>query len=170
LSVLIEDYFNAFELIYPYYRLKEEGYETILVGPTERVYHSENGLDMKAEKSIDDINFDEFEGVVIPGGYGPDRLRRNEKVLNFVKKMFDSNKLVAAICHGPWVLISAKITNGLTLTCVPSIKDDVKNSGAKYVDESVVVDGNLVTSRGPADLPDFMREVVKFLKGEGNIL
>jgi len=68
------------------------------------------------------------------------------------------------------VLISAKITNGLTLTCVPSIKDDVKNSGAKYVDESVVVDGNLVTSRGPADLPDFMREVVKFLKGEGNIL
>jgi protease I len=91
-------------------------------------------------------------------------LRRNEKVLAFVRRMFESNKLVGAICHAGWVLISAKIVNGVTMTCFYSIKDDVKNAGAKYVDESVVVDNNLITSRQPSDLPDFMREIIKFLK------
>jgi len=164
IAVLIEDNFNEFELIYPYYRLKEEGFQSVLVGPQLKTYHSKAGLEMKAEASIDEINFDEFDGVIVPGGYAPDLLRRNEKVLAFVRRMFESNKLVGAICHAGWVLISAKIVNGVTMTCFYSIKDDVKNAGAKYVDESVVVDNNLITSRQPSDLPDFMREIIKFLK------
>jgi len=164
IAVLIEDNFNEFELIYPYYRLKEEGFQSVLVGPQVKTYRSKVGLEMKAEASIDEINFEEFDGVIVPGGYAPDLLRRNEKVLAFVRRMFESNKLVGAICHAGWVLISAKIVNGITMTCFYSIKDDVKNAGAKYVDESVVVDNNLITSRQPSDLPDFMREIIKFLK------
>jgi protease I len=163
IAVLIEDNFNEFEVIYPYYRLKEAGFESILVGPENKVYHSKVGLQMKAEKSVNEINFDEFNGVVVPGGYAPDLLRRNEKILTFVRKMFDSSKLVGAICHAGWVLISAKIVNGLMLTGFSAIKDDLKNAGAKYIDNEVVVDGNVITSRMPSDLPAFMREIIKFL-------
>jgi protease I len=163
IAVLIEDSFNEFELIYPYYRLKEAGYDSVLVGPEKKAYRSKVGLVIESEASISEINFDEFSGVVIPGGYAPDRLRRNQKVLDFVRDMFNKENLVAAICHGGWVLISAEVVNGVTLTGFYSIKDDLKNAGAKYIDEEVVVDGNLITSRGPKDLPAFMREIIKFL-------
>ncbi len=163
IAVLIEDSFNEFELIYPYYRLKEAGYDSVLVGPEKKAYRSKVGLVIESEASISEINFDEFSGVVIPGGYAPDRLRRNQKVLDFVRDMFNKENLVAAICHGGWVLISAEVVNGVTLTGFYSIKDDLKNAGAKYIDEEVVVDGNLITSRGPKDLPVFMREIIKFL-------
>lgn len=166
IAVLIEDNFNEYEAIYPYYRLKEAGFESVLVGPEAKIYHSKIGLTMKAEKSIEEINFEEFDGVVIPGGYAPDLMRRNEKILAFVKKLFDSNKLVGAICHAGWVLISAKVVNGVMLTGFSAIKDDLKNAGAKYIDEEVVVDNNLITSRMPSDLPAFMREIVKFLSKE----
>ncbi len=163
IAVLIEDSFNEFELIYPYYRLKEAGYDSVLVGPEKKAYRSKAGLVIESEASISEIDFDEFSGVVIPGGYAPDRLRRNQKVLDFVRDMFNKENLVAAICHGGWVLISAEVVNGVTLTGFYSIKDDLKNAGAKYIDEEVVVDGNLITSRGPKDLPAFMREIIKFL-------
>lgn len=163
IAVLIEDNFNESELIYPYYRLKEAGFNAVLVGPEKKAYHSKVGLVLDAEMSINEVHPENFSGVVIPGGYAPDRLRRNLKILQFVKEMFDEEKLVAAICHAGWVLISARIVNGVTLTGVSAIKDDLKNAGAKYVDEEVVVDGNLITSRTPSDLPAFMREVVKFL-------
>ncbi len=165
IAVLLEDNFNEFELIYPYYRLKEAGFNSVLVSPEEKVYHSKSGLLLSAELGIDDINEEEFDGVVVSGGYAPDMLRRNQNILNFVKRMFDKEKLVAAICHGGWVLISAHIVNGVTLTGSYAIKDDLKNAGAKYVDEEVVVDENLITSRSPSDLPAFAREIVKFLKG-----
>ena len=163
IAVLIEDNSNEFELIYSYYRLKEAGFNAVLVGPEKKAYHSKIGLVLDAEMPIDEVHPENFSGVVIPGGYAPDRLRRNLKILQFVKKMFDEEKLVAAICHAGWVLISAHIVNGVTLTGVSAIKDDLKNAGAKYVNEEVVVDGNLITSRTPSDLPAFMREVVKFL-------
>jgi protease I len=163
IAVLIEDYFDEFELIYPYYRLKEAGFESILIGPENRTYHSKFGLEIKAEKSINDINFNEFDGVVIPGGYAPDRLRRHEKIIEFVKNMFDKSNLVAAICHAGWVLASAKVLNGLTVTGFYGIKDDLKNAGAKYEDREVVVDGNVITSRSPSDLPAFLKEIIKFL-------
>ncbi len=166
IAVLLEDYFNEFEVIYPYYRLKEAGFDSVLVAPEKKAYHSKAGLVIASEMSIDEVNSEEFYGVVIPGGYAPDRLRRSEKILKFVKTMFDQEKLVASICHGGWVLISAHIVNGVTLTSFYAIKDDLKNAGAKYVDEEVVVDGNLITSRSPEDLPAFMREAIKFLNGK----
>ncbi len=162
-AVLIEDNFNEFELIYPYYRLKEAGYDSVLVGPDKKAYHSKAGLVMESEVAISEISFDEFYGVIIPGGYAPDRLRRNQRILDFVRDMFNKENLVASICHGGWVLISAKVVNGVSLTGFYSIKDDLKNAGAKYEDEEVVIDGNLITSRGPKDLPAFMREIIKFL-------
>ncbi len=162
-AVLIEDNFNEFELIYPYYRLKEAGYDSVLIGPEKRAYHSKAGLVMESEAAISEISFDEFYGVIIPGGYAPDRLRRNQRILDFVRDMFNKENLVASICHGGWVLISAKVVNGVSLTGFYSIKDDLKNAGAKYEDEEVVIDGNLITSRGPKDLPAFMREIIKFL-------
>ncbi len=162
-AVLIEDYFNEFEVIYPYYRLKEAGFDSILVAPEKKSYHSKAGLVIASKISIDEVKSEEFYGVVIPGGYAPDRLRRNEKILKFVKTMFDQEKLVAAICHAGWVLISAHIVNGVTLTGFYATKDDLKNAGARYVDEEVVVDENLITSRSPEDLPAFMREAIKFL-------
>ncbi len=164
IAVLIEDNFNEFELIYPYYRLKEAGFKSVLVGTEKKSYHSKSGLILSSEIGIKDTKTEEFDGVVIPGGYAPDMLRRNQNILNFVKKMFDEEKLVATICHGGWVSISAHIVNGVTLTGSYAIKDDLKNAGAKYVDEEVVVDENLITSRSPSDLPAFMREVLKFLK------
>lgn len=163
IAVLIEDNFNEYEVIYPYYRLKEAGFESTLVGTEAKVFHSKVGFSMKAEKGIEEISFDEFDGVIIPGGYAPDILRRNAKILSFVRKMFESNKLVAAICHAGWVLISAKVVNGLMLTGFSAIKDDLVNAGGKYIDKEVVVDNNLITSRMPADLPAFMREVINFL-------
>jgi len=163
IAVLIEDNFNEYEVIYPYYRLKEAGFESVLVGPEAKIYHSKIGFQIKSEKSIDEINLDEFDGVVIPGGYAPDLMRRNDKILSFVRKMFESDKLVGAICHAGWVLISAKIVNGVMLTGFSAIKDDLKNAGAKYIDAEVVVDNNLITSRMPSDLPAFMREIVNFL-------
>ncbi len=166
IAVLIEDNFNEFELIYPYYRLKEAGFDSVLVGTDKKAYHSKAGLVVQSEVSISDVGFNEFAGVVIPGGYAPDRLRRNQRILDFVRDMFNKENLVAAICHGGWVLISARVVNGVTLTGFYSIKDDLKNAGAKFVDEEVVVDGNLITSRGPSDLPAFMREIIKFLNKE----
>ncbi len=166
IAVLIEDNFNESELIYPYYRLKEAGFESLLVGPEKKAYRSKAGLTLKADAGIEEINFEEFSGVIIPGGYAPDRLRRNDRILEFVRDMFNKENLVAAICHGGWVLISARVVNGITLTGFHSIKDDLKNAGAKYVDEEVVVDGNLITSRGPSDLPAFMKEILKFLQKE----
>ena len=163
IAVLIEDNFNEFELIYPYYRLKEAGLQSFLVGPELKTYHSKSGMLISSELSINNVNPEDFSGVIIPGGYAPDILRRNEKILDFVKRMFDEEKLVAAICHGGWVLISAHVVNGTTLTGSHAIKDDLKNAGAKYEDEEVVVDENLITSRSPSDLPAFMKEIIKFL-------
>ncbi len=163
IAVLIDDYFNELELIYPYFRLKEAGFDSVLLGVNKKLYHSKWGYVMESEASIFDINFDEFSGVIVPGGYAPDRLRRNQRMLDFVRDMFNKENLVAAICHGAWVLISARVVNGVTLTGFYSIKDDLKNAGANYVNEEVVVDGNLITSRSPEDLPAFMREIVRFL-------
>jgi protease I len=163
IAVLIEDNFNESELIYPYYRLKEAGFQSLLVGPELKTYHSKSGMLISSELSINNVNPEDFSGVIIPGGYAPDMLRRNEKILDFVKRMFDKEKLVAAICHGGWVLISAHVVNGTTLTGYYAIKDDLKNAGAKYEDEEVVVDENLITSRSPSDLPAFMKEIIKFL-------
>ncbi len=164
-AVLVEDHYQVLEVWYPYLRLREEGIETVFVGPERaKEYKSKEGYPAGVEMQIKDAKASQFDAVIIPGGYAPDLLRRDEKINKFVKAMFDEGKLVAAICHAGWVLVSAGVLKGKTATCFYAIKDDVINAGAKYVDKEVVVDGNLITSRNPYDLPAFCREIIKFLK------
>ena len=162
--ILVEDLYQELELWYPYYRLREQGAKTVLAGPERKEYKSKHGYPAQAELSIKDLNPKDFDCVVIPGGYAPDKLRRYAEVNNFVKEMFGKGKVVAAICHGLWVPASAGILSGKKCTCFFSIKDDVTNAGAKYIDAEVVVDNNLISSRKPDDLPAFCREIIKALE------
>lgn len=165
IAVLVDDLFHILETWVPYYRLKEEGFEVLLIGGTKGPFLCKEGkYSITPDFSIKEVKAEEFDGVVVPGGFAPDKLRRYDEVKKFVKTLFEQNKLVAAICHGPWVLVSAKILNGKKVTGTVAIKDDVENAGATFVDKEVVIDGNIITSRVPADLPAFCREIVNFLK------
>lgn len=164
-AVLIENLFDERELIYPYYRLLEEGYEVHLIG-TERdtIYASKSGLKEKSTHSSREVSAEDYEGVVIPGGFSPDYMRKSPDTVKFVRELDKANKLVAAICHGPWMMASACDLKGKKVTSVISIKDDLVNAGAQYLDEEVVVDGNLVTSRTPKDLAAFSKAIIEKLK------
>lgn len=165
IAILVEDDYEDVELWYPYYRLIEAGFAPQLIGPGERMeFRSKHGYPAHADVSAERARCKDYSGVVIPGGYAPDKLRRNTHINEFVKEFDEQGKLVAAICHAPSVLVSANILKGRKCTCYTSIKDDVMNAGARYIDEEVVVDENLVTSRRPADLPAFMRAVLKCLE------
>ncbi len=161
--VLAEDMYEDPELWYPYYRLLEEGAEVILVGPEAKTYESKHGYPVRAEKAAAQVRVEDVDGVVVPGGFAPDRLRRYPEVLNLVRGVFEKGGVVAMICHAAWVPISAGIVKGKRATCVSAIKDDLVNAGATYVDEAVVVDGGLISSRTPADLPAFMPAVIAAL-------
>lgn len=166
IAILIADLFEESELIYPYYRLKEEGYEVDLVGAeADKVYKGKTGsYPMKSTHSSKDIKSSDYEGVVIPGGYSPDNMRRSSETLEFVESLDKEGKLIAAICHGPWILASCCDLNGRNITSFPSIKDDLVNAGGNYVDEEVVIDKNFITSRKPDDLPAFLKAIIKYLK------
>ena len=163
-AVLVEDHYQVLEVWYPYLRLREAGIESVLVGTGKKQYLSKDGYPAEQELSIKDVKAAEFDGVIIPGGYAPDILRRHREVNEFVRAMDKQKKLVAAICHAGWVLASADVLRGRKATCFSAIKDDVINAGADYLDKEVVVDANLVTSRNPFDLPAFCREIINFLK------
>jgi len=164
IAVLVEDIYQVLEVWYPILRLKEEGFEVLSVGTgSKNTYKSKEGYEIAVDTSIDKIKEDDFAAVVIPGGYAPDILRRFPKVVNFVKAMFKANKVVAAICHGGWVLASADILKGRKVTGFFAIKDDLIHAGAEYLDQEVVVDKNLITSRKPEDLPAFLRQIIKAL-------
>jgi protease I len=164
-AVLVEDDYEDMELWYPYYRLHEAGLSPELVGPGGKTeYRSKHGYPVHIDIEIEKASPAAYIGVVVPGGFAPDRLRRNVAVNEFVRQIFKEGKLVAAICHGPSVLISANILRDKKCTCFVAIKDDVMNAGARYMDEEVVIDKNLVTSRRPADLPAFMRAVLACLE------
>jgi protease I len=159
-----EDMYNEFELWYPYYRLLEAGAEVTLVGSGRTdTFKSKSGLPVTVDTSADKVSADDFDGMVIPGGYAPDHMRRYPAMVDLVKNIFNQGKPVAAICHAGWMLCSADVVKGKTLTSFFAIKDDLINAGADWVDKDVVVDGNLITSRTPDDLPVFMRAVVKAL-------
>jgi protease I len=162
-AILVENLYEDQELWYPYYRLKEAGYEVKLIGPEKKTYYSKYQYPAEVDFAIDEVKADDFAGVVIPGGYAPDHLRRHSKIINFVRKIFEKGGLVAAICHAAWVLISAGVLNEKDATCFFSIKDDLINAGANYLDQEVVVDHHLVTSRMPKDLPAFLPAIVKVL-------
>jgi len=163
-AVLVEDNYQVLEAWYPYLRLREETVETVFVGTGKKHYRSKEGYPLEEEMCIKEIKAADFDGVVVPGGYAPDILRRHKEVNEFVLQMYKKDKLVAAICHGGWVLISAGILQGKKVTCFDAIKDDMMNAGAKYRDEEVITDGNIITSRNPYDLPAFCTQIIKFLE------
>ena len=162
--ILVETFYNEFEFWYPYYRLKEAGAEVIVVGSgSATTYTSKAGLPVKVDTSADKVAATAYDGVVIPGGYAPDHMRRYPAMVSLVKGFAEAGKLVAAICHAGWMLVSADIIRGRTVTSYFSIKDDLVNAGGNWVDKEVVVDGHLVTSRTPDDLPAFMRAIIGVL-------
>jgi protease I len=163
--MFVEDLYEDLELWYPKLRLEEEALEVTVAGPESgKIYKGKNGYPYRADTSISNINGSDYIALVIPGGFAPDRLRRIPKVLELTRHFMDSNKLVAHICHAGWIPISADIVRGFRCTSTPGIKDDLVNAGATWIDESVVVDRNMISSRRPADLPQFCKEIITFLR------
>ncbi len=163
--ILVEDLYEDLEGWYPKLRLLEAGAEVVVAGPEKKTYRGKNGnYPMPADCRVDEVNWKEFDAVIIPGGYAPDRLRCYDSVLKVVRAMGEAGRVIAPICHGAWVPISAGVVKGKRMTCYHTIKDDVINAGAVYEDKSVVVDGNMISSRFPADLPDFLKAIISKLK------
>jgi len=163
--VLVEQQYQEMEVWYPVYRLREAGSKVTLVGPEAgKSYPSKLGYPCKSEKAAGDVSAGDFDVLVIPGGFAPDYLRRDGAILKLVSVMAEQDKVVAAICHGPWVLCSTQALKGRKATCFFAIKDDVINAGASYVDAEVVRDGNLITSRKPDDLPAFLQAILQAAK------
>ncbi len=163
--ILIEDGFRDEELIYPYYRFIEAGYEVKMVGPEAgREYKGKFGLPIKSDISPTQVDLEEVAGIIIPGGFAPDKMRLDRAMVDLVKKAFDACKVIAAICHGGWMLVEADICKGKDVTGYIAIATDLANAGGNYMDKEVVVDGNLVTSRIPGDLPAFCRSTLELIK------
>jgi len=156
--------YEDLELWYPKIRLEEEGVRTVVAGIGEKTYQGKRGYPVTVDTQIDQIDASEFDGLVIPGGFAPDQLRRFDKVLQVTREIYQAGKPVAFICHAGWVPISAKILKGKHATSVRAIKDDMENAGVIWEDSAVVVDGNLISSRTPADLPDFARALIRALE------
>lgn len=169
IAVLVDNLYQEMEVWYPYFRLQEAGAEVVMVGAKAgEKYTSKLGYPATAAKSYDEVSAADFDGVVVPGGFAPDHIRRHAKANQFVRDTDAQGKLVASICHGLWVACSAGILRGRRSTCFFAIKDDVINAGAQYEDAEVVVDGNLVSSRKPEDLPAFCREAIKVVAAQGS--
>ena len=163
-AVLVEDLYENLELWYPVLRLREEGAQVFVVGPKAgETYKSKEGYPAKADKSAEEISADEIDAVIVPGGYAPDRMRRHEAMVKLVREAAQKGKIVAAICHGGWMLAEADVVRGRTVTSFFAIKTDLINAGANWVDKEVVRDGNIITSRVPSDLPAFMRAIIEAL-------
>src|SRR6476469_1994639 len=164
-AVLVENMYQELEVWYPVYRLREAGCKVTLVAPEAgQTYPSKLGYPAKSDKAARDVSADDFDLLVIPGGFAPDYVRRSEAMVRLVSAMAEQGKVVAAICHGPWVLCSTQALKGRRATCFFAIKDDVMNAGANYVDAEVVRDGNLITRRKPDDLPAFMQTIIQAVR------
>ncbi len=156
--------FEDKELYYPYYRFQEAGYQVVVVGPkAKEVYNGEHGLTITSDVAPEEVNLDEYAAIIIPGGRMPDRLRMDPKIVQLIKDAVQKRKPIAAICHAAQLLIEADVVKGKRMTCYKSVSTDLKNAGGLYQDSPVVVDDIFVTSRFPADLPDFCREALKLL-------
>jgi len=163
-AILAENMYQEMELWVPYYRLKEEGADVHVVGAGgAKSYASKHGYPVSVDVQAEQVNAVEYDAVIIPGGFAPDLMRRSSAMVKLVREAFDNGRVVAAICHAGWMPASAGILKGKRATSFFSIRDDVANAGATWVDQEVVVDGNLITSRKPDDLPAFCREIVKAL-------
>ena len=164
IAILAENMYQEMELWVPYYRLKEEGAEVKVVGAGgAKAFTSKHGYPVTVDVQADQVRAVEFDAVIVPGGYAPDMMRRHPAMVALVREAAQQGKVVAAICHAGWMLVSAGILRGRTATSFFSIKDDLVAAGANWVDQEVVVDGNLITSRRPDDLPAFCRAIVAAL-------
>ncbi|MCL5292777.1 MAG: type 1 glutamine amidotransferase [Actinobacteria bacterium] len=165
--ILAKD-FDDTEFEVPYNRLKEVGADATIVGlrAGDDFCGDHDRVCVTTDKSFDEVSVDDFDGLVIPGGYSPDKLRLDDRAVSFVRDFVNSGKTVGAICHGPQILITAGVVKGRTLTCWPSIAVDLKNAGANYVDQQVVVDGNLVSSRNPRDAEAFAAKLIQMIGEE----
>jgi protease I len=162
--ILLENGVEDSEFIYPYYRFQEEGYKMDIVAPqAKKEYLGKRGMHFTSELSPREVEVEDYDAVVIPGGQAPDRMRIHRNLVELVIEANHLGKVIAAICHGPQMLIEADIVRGKTVTSWPSVRTDLRNAGGNVVDEASVVDGNLVTSRSPDDLPDFCRATIKLL-------
>ena len=161
--IISADNFEDSELLVPYYRLKEAGIEVTVASLNRGVIKGKHGYDVTVDKILGEVTPDDYEILILPGGKAPAEVRKVEKALAIARSFFTQNKPVAAICHGPQILISADLLQARRATCYRSVADELKAAGALYEDQEVVVDGNLITSRQPADLPAFMRETMKQL-------
>ncbi len=163
--IFLENGFEDSEFIYPYYRFQEEGYHMDIVAPKAgQTYTGEHGVTFKSDLSPNQVNLNSYDAIIIPGGKAPDKMRINDGLVNIVKEANNKGTIIAAICHGPQMLISADIVRGKTVTSWPSVRTDLQNAGANVVDQSSVTDGNIITSRKPADLPEFCAATIKLLK------
>jgi protease I len=166
---LLDDEFEDLELWYPVYRVREAGATVLYAGPEKGKTHmGKYGVPAVADLSFDEVNGDEIAGLLVPGGWAPDKLRRYPKVLQLVRELNEANKPIGQICHAGWVLISAKILEGRKVTSTPGIRDDMENAGATWYDEAVVVDGNLISARRPPDLPPYAKAFVDALEQRKN--
>lgn len=155
---LVEEDFEDLEHWYPVYRLREEGAQVDLVGPkANSVYNGKHGVPAKTDYAFNDIDAANYDGIIIPGGWAPDKLRRYPEVLTFIQEMDKAKKPIGQICHAGWVLVSANVLQGKNVTSTSAIKDDMINAGATWVDEEVVIDGHLVSSRSPDDMPAYVK-------------
>jgi protease I len=164
IAILAENMYQEMELWVPYYRLREEGAEVKVVGAGgAKAYTSKHGYPVTVDVQADQVKAVEFDAVIVPGGYAPDMMRRHASMVGLVREASQQGKVVAAICHAGWMLVSAGVLKGKKATSFFSIKDDLVAAGAHWVDEEVVVDGTLITSRRPDDLPAFCRAIVDAL-------
>ncbi len=160
------DRYEDTELFVPYYRLLEEGIETDIASMKKGLIKGKHGYEVEATKTLSQVSPDDYDLLVLPGGRAPEEVRKDPKAIEIARDFFMKGKPVAAVCHGPQILITAGLLKGRHATCYRSVVDELKAAGAVYEDKEVVVDGNLVTSRQPSDLPAFMRETMKLIRGK----
>ena len=162
--IISADGFEDSELLQPYQQLNEEGVSADIASLRAGTLTGKHGMEVTATLTVEEVVPDDYEMLLLPGGKAPAELRKHQRVLDIARHFFQQNKPVAAICHGPQILISAGVMEGRTATSYPSVGDELKNAGANYRDQEVVVDGNLITSRKPDDIPAFVREILSRLK------
>ena len=164
IAIMVDEMYQVLEVWYPYYRLIEAGLKVDFVAAeAKRQYHSKEGYPCISTVSAKEANAADYDCMIVPGGFAPDYMRRSDDVIKFANDMVNAGKVIAAICHGGWLLCSTDVYKGRKATCFMAIKDDIINAGAKYMDAECVVDGSLITSRKPADLPAFCTAILKKL-------
>lgn len=164
-AIMVDEMYQVIEVWYPYYRFIEAGLEVNLVAAeAKKQYHSKEGYPCVSEIAAGQANVGDYDCLVVPGGFAPDFMRRDAGVIKFANDMVSAGKVIAAICHGGWLLCSTEAYRGKKATCFMAIRDDIKNAGAEYIDAECVVDGNLITARKPDDLPAFCMAILEALK------